>query len=650
MKKLIIGLGIYLCAQNLVAQETTTDTTNVLNSVVLSANRSQTTFKKLSRNVVVIDRQEIEDAPVQTVQELLEYSLNVDVRQRGSVGLQADVSIRGGNFEQTLILLNGVKLTDPQTGHHNMNIPVALKDIERIEVLHGSASRVFGPNAFSGAINIITKSSGKSQLNISGLAGENELYGLGVSERFSTGKSSTLISLSQQQSAGYIENTDFRTSNFFIQTDFKAGKFDFSINAGQTDKRFGANSYYTSVYPDQYEETRTRFASITATSGDKLKITRRVYWRRHNDRFELFRHFDNAPSWYTSHNFHETDAYGGELNAVYTHKFGTTSVGAEFRREEIISTNLGKDLDSPIDVKGENAVYAKGDSRENISLYAEHNFTYKRLLVSGGVMANHNSAFGTQFFPGIDVSVAITDEVRLYSSVNRAFRFPSFTEIYIATPTSVGKLDLKPEEAETYELGTKIYTPMFQATGSVFHRRGKNLIDFIRFNNQPTSDPFRAQNLTEANYTGVEVAININKKVLLDATGFITRLGFNYTFMDADTASNGFESTYALDFLRHKFGISLDHKIYKGLNMSWRASLQNREGGYNFYDTNTNAFTGEVEYPTFWLLDARLFWMGENYTIFVEASNILDEDYVDIGNINQPGRWIKAGFRWSIDH
>ena len=112
--------------------------------------------------VSVIPREEIEYAPVTSIQELLEYVAGVDVRQRGAEGVQADISIRGGTFDQTLILLNGVNITDPQTGHHNLNLPVSINQIERIEILEGPAARVYGPNAFSGAINIVTRQPDKT--------------------------------------------------------------------------------------------------------------------------------------------------------------------------------------------------------------------------------------------------------------------------------------------------------------------------------------------------------------------------------------------------------------------------------------------------------------------------------------------------------
>jgi iron complex outermembrane receptor protein len=128
------------------------DTTEIkmeydLAEIEVSAQRSPALYSQVARIVSVIERKEIESSPAQSVQDLLEYVAGVDVRQRGVEGVQADVSIRGGTFDQTLILLNGINITDPQTGHHNLNIPLSLSQIERIEILEGPAARVYGPNA-----------------------------------------------------------------------------------------------------------------------------------------------------------------------------------------------------------------------------------------------------------------------------------------------------------------------------------------------------------------------------------------------------------------------------------------------------------------------------------------------------------------------
>jgi iron complex outermembrane receptor protein len=141
-----------------VAQNNDKDTTIIeLSDVIITENRMQTPFSESARSMYVITKSQLASLPVQSVAEALTYVPGVDIRQRGPMGIQTDIGIRGGTFDQTLILINGVKVSDPQTGHHSFNLPLNLDNIERIEVLKGQGARIYGQNAFNGAINIITK-------------------------------------------------------------------------------------------------------------------------------------------------------------------------------------------------------------------------------------------------------------------------------------------------------------------------------------------------------------------------------------------------------------------------------------------------------------------------------------------------------------
>ena len=123
----------------------------------VTATRLPLPMEQAARVVNVISREEIQSLPVQSVNDVLKYASTVDVRQRGAFGIQTDLSINGGTHDQIVILLNGVNISSPHTGHLAADFPVSVDEIERIEVLEGAASRVYGTSAFSGAINIITK-------------------------------------------------------------------------------------------------------------------------------------------------------------------------------------------------------------------------------------------------------------------------------------------------------------------------------------------------------------------------------------------------------------------------------------------------------------------------------------------------------------
>lgn len=144
----LAGLGLML------SQE---DQTENLNEVILNTDRIELPFSEQSRTIQVITKMDIQKSAATNLTELLQQVTGVDVRQRGVEGMQADLYIRGGSFDQTLVLIDGIKTENPQTGHHTMNMMIPLENIERIEIIKGPAARIYGQNAFTGAINIVTK-------------------------------------------------------------------------------------------------------------------------------------------------------------------------------------------------------------------------------------------------------------------------------------------------------------------------------------------------------------------------------------------------------------------------------------------------------------------------------------------------------------
>lgn len=619
-----------------------TDTTKVsmeynLDEVKVSAQRTPVAFSQAARIVSVINREEIEAAPVQSIQELLEYALSVDVRQRGVHGVQADISVRGGSFDQTLILLNGINITDPQTGHHSLDLPVSLKNIQRIEILEGPAARVFGPNAFSGAINIITSSVGKTNLKVDASAGQHQLFDANISGNLNTGSYHQFLAFNRMSSDGYIDNTDFKIWNAFYQSrlNTKPGTIDFQV--GRTNKAFGANSFYSASYPNQFEETKTTFASIKYETGIKFHVSPSIYWRRHQDRFELFR--DNPPSWYKSHNYHLTDVFGSNLNAWFSSILGKTAFGAEIRTENVWSNVLGEMLSTPIEVPGENGhFFTKSYSRTTISYFAEHSVYLNKLSLSGGAMTNWISdlGFGWNIYPGLDVAYSFTEHIRIYSSVNSTLRMPTFTDLFYTGPTNVGNPDLKPEKSTTYEGGLKINYTGFSAHAGIYHRRGKNLIDWVR---KTETEKWQPQNLTQINSTGIEFSGTFYPEKIWQKNLFITKLGLNYSYTTLDKKEDYFFSNYVLDNLKHKIDMEIDHKIWKKLKGSWRMSYQDRNG----------MRTQTEPYKPFWLVKTRIMWKTPSTEIYAMASNLFDTKYYDLGPVQQPGRWISIGISHQID-
>jgi len=622
--------------------DTSISTQLTLEQLVITADRTPVLFEQLKRSIQVISKKEIESLPVRNITELISYAMNTDVRSRGSYGMQADINIRGGSFDQTLVLLNGMNISDPQTGHHNMDIPVDLSSINRIEILKGPGARVFGPNAFNGVINIITNEKVADQFSVSAMGGQYGLYSLSASIIKNLRNTSHNLQISKSGSDGFTDNTDFKAFNLFY-SGTAGNKQKLEYQASYMEKAFGANSFYTPKYPDQFEATKTVFASARYKTNLK-GFSPSIYFRRHNDEFRLFR--NEAPSWYTSHNYHYTDVIGSNANIwTSTGKRGKFSLGYDVRHELIRSNKLGDSLVDPIAVRGvEGTFYTLGKARTSAGMFVEESLNLSKFSVSAGLLASYLSALPDKIalYPGIDVAYMLGKNFRIYGTANRTLRLPTFTDLYYNDPTSKGDPNLKPEEAITFEAGLKFNKPGIIAQAAVFKRYGKNMIDWVKLQNQ---DPWQAMNITQIDVSGIEASISLNMDELTGRKSFLKTVTFNYAYLKADKSSDEFMSRYALDILKHKADLLIYHQVWRNFSASWAFSFQDREGGYIKY-VNTIPETTETPYAPFVQADLQLNYTQAKWMVFAEATNLLNNEYVDYGNVPQAGRWIRAGVRF----
>lgn len=615
-----------------------------LDEVVVSARRTPTLQSEVDRSIQTIDRQQIEQSAAQDLAGLLQSVRSVDIRNRGTYGMQADINIRGGTFDQSLVLLNGVNVTDPQTGHHNLNIPVDLQSIERIEVLHGSGARVFGPNAFNGAINIITKEPGDSHLSASLMGGEHQLGSAGVSTGFSSGPVDHHVSLHGITSDGFTDNTDFQSGNMFYRSQLGLGAGKLDLQTGYNEKAFGANSFYSPEFPNQFEETRAGFASLRWLPEGSVRITPAIYWRRHHDRFELFR--DDPPDWYEGHNYHRTDILGSSLNWVNVSDWGTSSIGLDYRFEHIYSNVLGEEMTNPKPVAGyDEAEFTHNYSRHGLSLMLEHSLSRGPLSVSGGTLIYSNTDLDAPvtLFPGLDLGWDFDTNLRWYVSANRTLRLPTFTDLFYSGPDNLGNPLLEPEEAISVESGVKSSWRGIDVDLAVFRRWGVNMIDWIR---EPGDEVWQSENLTEVNITGFEAGLEIPLGENSEDRVALRQLSLQYAYLHADKQSGDFVSNYAMDHLNHKLDVTLNLPVTDNGGISATASWQDRAGSYLLFEDGE--FTDTREFDPFWMADLKAFYHIGPVKLFAEASNAFDAHYVDIANVPQPGRWIRGGVEVDI--
>lgn len=606
-----------------------------LKGVVVSAQRTPVLQSDLMRSVQVISSSDILRSPSPDIAGLLQSARGVDIRKRGGFGVQADVGIRGGTFDQTMVLLNGVNITDPQTGHHNLNIPVDIHSIERIEVLRGSAARLFGPNAFSGAVNIITKEPGSTGFTASLSGGQNGYGNLSISSGWSMGKTEHHLSLSGMTSDGYRHNTDFNTANAYYRGLFNLGGVRLDAQAGYHQKAFGANGFYSPRFPDQFEETRTGFISLGLIPFKIENLSMNSYWRRHGDRFELFRH--EAPEWYHHHNHHLTDVAGFASNYSIMNKFGQTSLGVDYRFEHIYSNVLGYPLSSGKAVTGYDDVdYTHSFERSGFSMFAEHTAFLGPFSISGGVLAYLNAELDKRFslFPGIDIGWQFNQHWRWYSSMNRTLRLPTFTDLFYSGPTNLGNPDLQPERATSLETGIKGMYGILSVEVTAYRRWGRQMIDWVRY---PSDELWLSMNHTIVNTSGVEAYLDMPLRTLPGNP----MLSLQYMFTYIDKQSDEYVSNYALDHLRHKVDITINVDITRRLGGRLLVSWRDRAGAYLLYADG--AFQQMQPFESYMLADVRIHYDIKRFRLFVDGTNLFNTHYTDIANLPQAGRWVVAG-------
>ena len=604
-----------------------------LEELVVSSSRVPIDLNRSARVVTVLDSIAIKASPAHTVNDLLKYAIGVDVRQRGGMGVQTDISMRGGTSDQIAILINGINVCDPQTGHFALDLPMDKSDIERIEILEGPAGRIYGTSSLVGAINIITKKPVKSSADVRLEGGSHGSFSGTARGAIANGKYSNSISFGYGRSDGYLRNSegglnsDFDAFKVFYQGRYDGSDADISWLAGLSDKAFGANTFYSVKYDDQYEHTSKAYFAVQAETKGRIHFKPSVYWMHSRDRFELLRGDESKVPF----NYHRTNVYGLNLGSYFNWKLGKTAFGAEMRNEDVLSTTLGDSLNAPKHIQGTDREYSLGKNRTNISLYLEHNVLLRRLTFSGGVTAvkNTGSEMSFRLYPGADMSVRIGENWKAYASWNTSLRMPTFTELYYSVGGHKADKYLKPEEMTAYEAGLKYSRSWLSAQACVYMHRGRNMIDWIRDSSLGDEAVWTSVNHTRINAVGEEISFMVDMPSLLGRNFFLKSLYLGWSHIDQDkNAGENIQSQYSLEYLRNKVVAKADMNISGavGVNLSWR--WQQRAGNY-------------VPYSVF---DARIGWRQ----FFVNIENLLNHEYSDFGGVPQPKLWVSAGVTVSL--
>ncbi|WP_458628035.1 TonB-dependent receptor plug domain-containing protein [Winogradskyella sp. PC D3.3] len=581
--------------------------TDSLNEVIITSTRIDLPFKDNSRTINIITAADIKSSAAVTISDVLQQIAGVDIRRRGTGGSQADLFIRGGGFDQTLLLIDGIKMDDAQTGHHTLNAALPLEVIQRIEVIKGPAARVFGQNAFTGAINIVTKSSLDNAVSANIETGSFGQLNGSVTVGNELENSTHILHVGKMTSEGYRNNSDYDNSNYFLKSVFNKNAQAIEMIATFSERKFGAENFYTtnSAY-NEYEETQNSLIAFTTKfQSEKLKIQPRIYWKRNQDMF-LLKRFE--PEFFR--NFHLSNKIGAEANAAYTSKLGVTGFGIDLSKTYLKSNNLGN------------------RNRFMTTVFLEHRFQFidNRLDITPGVAVTYFSDFKFNGFPGLDVGFDITNNLKAYGNIGFTYRIPTYTDLYYSDPRTNGNENLEPEKAFAQEMGIKYNSQKIRASLSVFNRDAKNLIDFIRPNT--IEEIFTATNIAEVNTKGLEIDVAYN----FEMNSFNQTLAFGYAYLEDDILEQNEElSRYALNTLKHHYTTRLSTQLFKNLSQSIVYKYAERTTGqtYNVWDASIIMKLNQME-------------------LSVTASNIFDADYIESGFTPMPPSNVLFGLRYKF--
>ena len=601
--KLLI-IAILILHLNLFSQEK--KEIQALDTILIKSTRIDLPFKENARTIQVISAEFIKNSAATNVADLLQQVAGVDIRRRGTAGSQADLYIRGGGFDQTLLLIDGIKMDDAQTGHHTMNAALPIEVIERIEIIKGPAARVFGQNAFTGAINIVTKSTLANTASVNIEAGSfGQLNGsVTVGKEFEN--SSIIAHVGILTSDGYRHNSDYENKNYLLKGVFNKKEQPIEVIATFFDKKFGANGFYASATAtEQYEETQSSlFGASTTFRTEKFKITPRVYWKRGQDEYVYIR--DN-PSVYR--NLHITNKVGVETNASYTSDIGITGFGVDISRVFISSNNLGK------------------RNRTMANLFLEHRFKAlnDKLDITPGVAVTYFSDFKFHAFPGLDIGFKLSDNLKAYGNLGVTYRIPTYTDLYYNDRSTIGNSNLKPEEAFAQEIGLKFNSGRFTSSVAIFNRDADNLIDFIR---PDVTSKYEATNIAKVNTKGFELNTDYRFKL----NEFNQTLSFGYNYLNDDILDQNKDlSRYSLNTLKHQFITRFESKLFKNVrqNIIYKHAERTIGTSYNVWDASVIVAVNKF-----------------NFT--VTANNIFNAEYIESGFVPMPPSSLLFGLRYNL--
>jgi len=523
--------------------------------------------------------------------DVLKLDPSIDLRQRGTNGMQADISLRGASFGQVLVLVNGRRMNDPQSGHHHMDLAVPLDAVDRIEILRGAGSTLYGADAAGGVVQVITKPAERGEVRLQAGFGN---FGMNQQRVSMTGirrSFSQSLWLARDFSSGFMEGRDYRGLVAHASSSWTSKAGATGMDLGLSDRPFGANKFYGNY--NSWERTKTWMASVRQSFGQKTEAS--LGYRRHTDLFVLFR---DRPQVYT--NRHAANSWHASLRRRETLAPGTSFFyGAEGFGDSIDSSNLGRHA------RRRGAAYGLLDVR-----------MLKNFSLSAGMRAETHRGL-SEWNPSLAAGYWAGSKLKLRASLSKAFRLPTFTDLYYRDPANRGDAGLKPEHAWSYEAGAEYrLSDAWRLQSALFRRLDSNIIDYAR--TSPDSY-WQAMNVQRLDFTGLESSLSWQGRAQVAS--------WSYTALKGSAAPlPGLQSKYAFNYASHSGVIAWTGMLPRQFVVRTRVGALQRvnQNGYGVWDLSVAKARGRVR-P------------------YVQLGNLTATRYEEIVGVAMPGRSIVAG-------
>lgn len=619
-----------------------------LQKIVVTATKVPTPLEHLGASAEIITRDDIEKSQTTDVVDLLRNVPSLIVPQTGSRGSTASLFVRGGESDYNLIMIDGVQINQSAGAFDFSNLTT--ENIERIEIIKGAHSAIYGSDALTSVINIITKKGrGKATLSVSGALGvrkedKNLIQEYEASASAGNEQYGYFLSFGRSSDEGILDLNNEHTNNTYTGTFnlIPHEKLDFSVTTVYQDSKFefptgSAGDRFDVLDPDNFSQNDTLVIGANISyrvlpwweNTVSLGLTNQE--RKNKDK-------DNGM---------EIDPFGGSESKVEEKRQMVDYRSNIFFNNNNLSsvTTLGFEYE-----KEKYDGFGLKNSRNNYAYYAQNQLgLYESLFITAGIRLDNNENYGTELTPRASLSYLIKDSgTKLRSSVGKGIKEPSFFENF-AEGFTTGNPDLKPEESLNIEGGIDqlLFNDTLKLYFTCFWNKFENL---IQYSAEPFANETNYANVQETETKGIEVGGSFN------ASSEIT-LGLNYVYLDTEVTEDGGLGSAGFsqgsELIRrpsHYFSFVTNY-LYKDFNLNVSGTYIGKRDDLNFAEfpskrvENGSYFKADLAASYKIPLD---FPYLQGATVFTRAENLFNKDYEDVFGFSSPGLSILTGLSVSI--